>query len=96
MARIRINTNSRTKEKPYMINLQFLQNWEGKKSQLGEQNTCLYVKEICAEGIIMSFPWWLIKMLNVGKKKLFLFKRAPFWNLISKKENNYIFQKKII
>ena len=38
-----LNTDSHTKEKPYMINSQFLQNWEGKKGQQGEQNMCLYV-----------------------------------------------------
>ena len=27
MARIRINTRSRTEEKPYMVNLYFVQNW---------------------------------------------------------------------
>ena len=26
------------RDKPYMINSQFLQNWEGKKGQKGEQN----------------------------------------------------------
>ena len=33
MAQIRINTSSRTKEKPYMINSQYLPNWEGKKEK---------------------------------------------------------------
>ena len=27
------------------------------KSQQGEQNTCMYVSEICAEGIFITFPW---------------------------------------
>ena len=35
----------------------FWQNWGGKKSQKGEQNTCVYVSGICAEGISVSFPW---------------------------------------
>ena len=26
------------------------------KSQQGEQNTCRYVSEICAEGIFVNFP----------------------------------------
>ena len=60
MAQIRINTRSRTKEKPYMINSKFLQNREGKQVK-----NCPF------------FQW------------------APHWNLISKKETNYIFQKKI-
>ena len=33
MARIIINTRSRTNEKPYMINSQFLQTWEGETRQ---------------------------------------------------------------
>ena len=49
MAQIRINTRSHTKEKPYMINSQFLKNWDGKKSQKGEKNTGMHVSEICAE-----------------------------------------------
>ena len=56
MARIRINTRTHTKEKPYLINSYFFQNWQGKKSQKGEQNTGMYVSEICAEGIFVFFP----------------------------------------
>ena len=26
------------------------------KSQQGEQNTCMYVSEMCAEGIFVTFP----------------------------------------
>ena len=40
-----------------MINSQFLQNQEGKKSQWGEENMCMYVSEICAEGLFVSFAW---------------------------------------
>ena len=29
---------------------------KAKKGQLGEQNTCMYVSEICAEGIFVTFP----------------------------------------
>ena len=36
------------------------------KSQQGEQNTSMYVSGICAEGIFVSFPWWL-KTRKVGK-----------------------------
>ena len=31
MAQKRINTRNLTQDKPYMINSQYLQNWEGKK-----------------------------------------------------------------
>ena len=30
-----------------MINSHFFQNWEGKKSQLCEQTTCLFVSGLC-------------------------------------------------
>ena len=56
-----------TKEKSCMINLQFLQNWEGKK-EYGEQNTCImYVSGTGGEGNFESFPWWL-KMWKVQVK----------------------------
>ena len=57
MARIRINIRTHTKEKPYLINLYFLSKLVRQKSQWGEQNTCMYVSEICAEGIFVTFPW---------------------------------------
>ena len=56
MARIRINTRTHTKEKPYLINSYFFKIGKAKKSQYGEQNTCMYVNEICAEGIFVTFP----------------------------------------
>ena len=57
MARIRINTRTHTKEKPYLINLYFFfKIGKAKKSQKGEQNTCMYVSEICAEGFFVTFP----------------------------------------
>ena len=43
MAGIRNNTRSHTKEKPYLISLQILQNREDKKGHKGEQNTCMYI-----------------------------------------------------
>ena len=71
MARIRINTRTHTKEKPYLTTSYFFQNWEGKKSQYGEQNTCMYVSEICAEGIFVTFPWWLKNVKSRSKTALF-------------------------
>ena len=41
MAGIRIYTRSSTKEKPYLINFQFLQNREGKQG--GEKYVCVCV-----------------------------------------------------
>ena len=43
----------------------------------------------------VSFPWWIKNVKNRSKIALF-FKWAPFWSLISKNDNNYIFRKKII
>ena len=43
----------------------------------------MYVSEICAEGIFATFPWWL-KNVKIGQK-------YPFFQMISKKENNYVF-----
>ena len=48
MARIRINTGSRTEEKPYMVLICIF-------CKIGEQNTCIYASEICAEGIFCVF-----------------------------------------
>ena len=71
MARKRINTRTHTKEKPYLINLYFFQDWWGKKSQQGEQNTCTYVNEICAKGIFVTFSWWLKNVKSRSKITLF-------------------------
>ena len=43
-----------------------------------------WVSEICAEGIFVTFPWWLKNVKSRSKTHLF-FKWAPFWKLISKK-----------
>ena len=32
---------------------------------------CMHVSEICAEGIFVSFPWWLKKLKNSSKIALF-------------------------
>ena len=58
MARIRINTRTHTKEKPYLINSYFFfKIGKAKKVNYGEQNTCMYVSEICAEGLFVTFLW---------------------------------------
>ena len=41
------------------------------KSQQGEQNMCMYVSEICAEGIFVTFPWWLKNVKSRSKIALF-------------------------
>ena len=65
-------------------------------SQYGKQITRMYVSEICAEGIFVSFPWWLKNVKSRSKITLFLNERHfEIW-LISKTEGNYLFQKNII
>ena len=58
MAQKRINTRSNTKEKPYIINSHNFCKMGKQKGQQGEQNMCMYVSEICAEVIFVSFPWY--------------------------------------
>ena len=96
MARIRINTRTHTKEKPYLINSYFFQNWLGKKRQQGEQNTCMYVSEIFAEGSFVTFPRRLKNVKSRSKIALFAYERhleiwfpkqrtsTLFWSKLSK------------
>ena len=65
MARIRINTRTHAKEKPDKFVFFF------PISQQGEQNTCMYVSEICAEGIFVTLPWWLENVKSRSKIALF-------------------------
>ena len=60
------------------------------KSQWDEQNTCMYVSEICAEGIFCNF---LLVTKNVKSRSniALFFKWAPFWNFISKKRKQLRF-----
>ena len=76
MARIRINTTTHTKEKPYLINLYLFSKLVKAKKLIGVSkiHVCMLVKyEICAEGIFVTFPWWL---KNVKSRS----KIAPFSN----------------
>ena len=60
MARIRINTRTHTKEKPYLINsVFFLELVRQKKSKT------------CAEGTFVTFPWWLENVKSRSKIALF-------------------------
>ena len=55
------------------------------KSLKDEQNTCMNLSEISAEGIFVPFSWWLLNVKSRSKWPFF-FKWAPFWNLISQKK----------
>ena len=97
MARIRINTGSRTEEKPYMVLICiFCKIDKAKKvNRVSKIRVFMLVRYVLKE-FFVSFPWRL-EMWKVGQNAPF-FKWAPFWNLISKKKKkkkNYIFQKKI-
>ena len=51
----------------------------------------MYVLEICAEEIFVTFPWGLENVKSRSKKN---FKWAPFWNLISRKRTiTYVWSK---
>ena len=66
------------------------------KKSIGEQNTCMYVSEICVEGIFVTFPWWLNNVKSRSKIALFSNKRhfeiwfpkertiTLFWSKLSK------------
>ena len=58
MARIRINTRTHTKEKPYLINAYFFFKIgkATKVNRMSKMHVCMYVSEIRAEGIFVSFP----------------------------------------
>ena len=50
---------------------------KAKKKSIGEQNTCMYVSDISAEGIFVTFPWLLKNVKSRSKIALF-FQRASF------------------
>ena len=91
MARIRINIRTQTKEKPYLINSYFFSKLVKQRSQWGEQNTCMYVSEICAEGIFVTFPW-LLKNVK-SRSKIALFQMSAILKFDFQKETNYDFLK---
>ena len=55
---------------------------------------CMYASEICAEGISVTFPWWLKNVKSRSKIALF-FKWAPLWNLFPKKRTITFFWSKL-
>ena len=72
MAWIRINTRTHTKEKPYLPDkFVFFSKLVRQKSQKGEQNTYMCVFEIRAEGIFVTFTWWLENVKSRSKIALF-------------------------
>ena len=71
MAQIRINTRTHTKEKPYLIYSQFLQNWEGKKKWIGWAKYVYVCKWDMCQRNFRVFSWWLKNVRNRLKIALF-------------------------
>ena len=72
MAQIQINTRTHTKEKPYLINSYLFKIGKAKKvNRVSKIRVCIYVSEICAEGIFVTFPWWLKNVKSRSKIALF-------------------------
>ena len=74
MARMRINTWTHTKEKPYLIKMRiffFSKLLRQKKSIGWAKYMCMYVSEICAEGIFVTFTWWLKNVKSRSEIALF-------------------------
>ena len=67
-----INKNKNHHQDPYLREtipdkFVFFSKLVRQKKSIGWANTCMYASEICAEGIFVTFPWWL-KMWKVGQK----------------------------
>ena len=94
MARIRTNTRTHTKEKTvYLINSYFFKIGKANKTKKKSIGWVKYVYvcewDMCWRNFC-NFPWWLKNVKSRSKIGLF-FKRAPFWNLISKHEKQLRF-----
>ena len=77
MARVRINTRSRTKEKLNVEKMQILQNWGGKKKKSIGRAKYIYMYKMryVLKECLFLFPWWLKKRKNLVKKI------APFFQM---------------
>ena len=71
MAQIRINTRTNTKEKLYLINSYFFfKIGKAKKvNRVSKIHVCMWVRY--AEGILVTFPWWLKNVKSRSKIALF-------------------------
>ena len=97
MARIRINTRTHTKEKPYLINSYLFFKLVRQKKSTGLARYVYVCEEgICAEGIFVTFPWQLENVKSRSNIALFSNERhfkiwfpkkrtsTFFWSKISK------------
>ena len=71
MARIRINTRTHTKEKPYLINSYFFSKLVRQKKTIGwAKNVYVCVWDMCWRNFC-NFPWWLENVKSRSKIALF-------------------------
>ena len=54
-------------------------------------HVCMYVSEICAEGIFEIFPWWLKNVKS--RSKIALFQMSAILKFDFQKEDIYVFLK---
>ena len=97
MARIRINTRTHTKEKPYLINSYFFfKIGKAKKvNRVSKIRECMWVRYMLKEYFV-TFPWWLKNVNSRSKIALFSNERhfeiwfpkkkttTYFWSKLSK------------
>ena len=72
MARIRINTRTHTKEKPYLINLYFFKIGKAKKSIGWAKYVYVCEWDMCWRNFC-NFPWWLKNVKSTCRSKIALF-----------------------
>ena len=90
MARIRINTRTHTKEKPYLINAYFLSKLLRQKKSIGWAKYVFVCEwDMCWRNFCNFYL--VTKTYEKWVKNNPFFKWAPFWNLIFKKRKQLRF-----
>ena len=96
MARIRIHTRERTKEKPYKINSYFFAKLVVRQKRSQGWAKYVFLCKICAEGLFLSFPWRLKNVKNGSKIGLALFSNGRHFRMsIPKMKTNIFFRRKL-
>ena len=91
MARIKNQHQESHQRETILINVYFFSSKIGKAKKVKRVRkiTCLYVSEICTEGIFVTFPC-LLKNVKSRSKKPF-FQMSAILKFDFQKENNYVF-----
>ena len=71
MARIRINTRTQTKEKPYLINSNFFSKLVRLRKSIGWAKYVYVCEWNMCWRMFCNFPWWLINVKSRSKIALF-------------------------